>query len=140
VLACGRSDARTVRSEPGRDGRSPGGRRRLVSRALTARGVRCLPLIAITGVGWTTPYCGRTRLGKGPSDREVAAIVARPDRWIDHVRFNSLYHATKWALEGWSESMAFELNQLGIGMKIVEPGGMKTGFFTRPLDVGTSSL
>ena len=52
------------------------------------------------------------------------------------VPFNSLYHATKWALEGWSESMAFELNQLGIGMKIIEPGGMKTDFFTRSLDVG----
>jgi short-subunit dehydrogenase len=24
------------------------------------------------------------------------------------VPFNSIYHATKWALEGWSESMAFE--------------------------------
>jgi len=52
------------------------------------------------------------------------------------VPFNSLYHATKWALEGWSESMAFELQQLGIGMKIVEPGGMRTDFFTRSLDLG----
>ncbi len=52
------------------------------------------------------------------------------------VPFNSMYHATKWALEGWSESMAFELNQLGIGLKIVEPGGMKTDFFTRSFDVG----
>ncbi len=52
------------------------------------------------------------------------------------VPFNSLYHATKWALEGWSESMAFELNQLGIGMKTLEPGGMKTDFFTRSFDVG----
>jgi len=52
------------------------------------------------------------------------------------VPFNSLYHATKWAVEGWSESMAFELGQLGIGMKIVEPGGMKTDFFTRSMDVG----
>ena len=50
------------------------------------------------------------------------------------VPFNSMYHATKWALEGWSESMAFELNQLGIGMKILEPGGMKTDFFTRSFD------
>ncbi len=39
------------------------------------------------------------------------------------VPFNSLYHATKWALEGWSESMAFELRQFGIGLKTVEPGG-----------------
>ena len=52
------------------------------------------------------------------------------------VPFNSLYHATKWALEGWSESMAFELNQFGIGLKIVEPGGMKTDFFTRSFDTG----
>lgn len=52
------------------------------------------------------------------------------------VPFNSLYHATKWALEGWSESMAFELNQFGIGMKTVEPGGMRTDFFTRSFDVG----
>jgi len=52
------------------------------------------------------------------------------------VPFNSIYHATKWALEGWSESMAFELNQFGIGMKVVEPGGMKTDFFTRSLDTG----
>jgi len=52
------------------------------------------------------------------------------------VPFNSLYHATKWALEGWSESMAFELNQLGIGMKTIEPGGMKTDFFTRSFEVG----
>ena len=51
------------------------------------------------------------------------------------VPFNSMYHATKWALEGWSESMTFELNQLGIGLKIVEPGGMKTDFFTRSFDV-----
>src|SRR2546428_1152951 len=52
------------------------------------------------------------------------------------VPFNSIYHATKWALEGWSESMAFELNQLGIGMKTVSPGGMKTDFFTRSFDTG----
>jgi NAD(P)-dependent dehydrogenase (short-subunit alcohol dehydrogenase family) len=52
------------------------------------------------------------------------------------VPFNSIYHATKWALEGWSESMAFELGQFGIGMKTVSPGGMKTDFFTRSFDVG----
>src|SRR6267143_5649271 len=52
------------------------------------------------------------------------------------VPFNSIYHATKWALEGWSESMAFELNQFGIGMKTVSPGGMKTDFFTRSFDTG----
>ena len=52
------------------------------------------------------------------------------------VPFNSLYHATKWALEGWSESMAFELRPFGIGLKTVEPGGMRTDFFTRSFETG----
>ena len=29
--------------------------------------------------------------------------------------FNSVYHATKWGLEGWSESLAFELEPFGRG-------------------------
>jgi NAD(P)-dependent dehydrogenase (short-subunit alcohol dehydrogenase family) len=52
------------------------------------------------------------------------------------VPFNSIYHLTKWALEGWSESMAFELKRFGIGMKTISPGGMKTDFFTRSFDTG----
>jgi NAD(P)-dependent dehydrogenase (short-subunit alcohol dehydrogenase family) len=50
------------------------------------------------------------------------------------VPFNSMYHATKWGLEGWAESMAFELRRFGIGMKMVEPGGMRTRFFTTSFD------
>jgi short-subunit dehydrogenase len=38
--------------------------------------------------------------------------------------------------EGWSESMAFELNEFGIGIKAIESGGMKTDFFTRSFDTG----
>jgi NAD(P)-dependent dehydrogenase (short-subunit alcohol dehydrogenase family) len=52
------------------------------------------------------------------------------------VPLNAMYHATKWGLEGWSESMAYELANVGIGMKILEPGGMKTDFFTRSMDIG----
>ena len=36
------------------------------------------------------------------------------------------YHATKFALEGLSESLAGELAPLGIHVTIVEPGGMRT--------------
>jgi NAD(P)-dependent dehydrogenase (short-subunit alcohol dehydrogenase family) len=36
------------------------------------------------------------------------------------------YHATKFALEGLSESLAGELSPLGIHVTIVEPGGMRT--------------
>jgi NAD(P)-dependent dehydrogenase (short-subunit alcohol dehydrogenase family) len=47
--------------------------------------------------------------------------------------FNSVYHATKWAIEGWSESVAFELSKFGIGVKTVSPGGIKTDFISRSL-------
>jgi NAD(P)-dependent dehydrogenase (short-subunit alcohol dehydrogenase family) len=35
---------------------------------------------------------------------------------------NSIYVASKWALEGWAESLAFEVEQLGIEVLLVEPG------------------
>lgn len=50
--------------------------------------------------------------------------------------FSSIYHATKWALEGWSESMAFELKKIGVGIKTVSPGGIKTDFLSRSAEIG----
>ncbi|WP_353720735.1 SDR family oxidoreductase [Dyadobacter sp. 676] len=47
--------------------------------------------------------------------------------------FSTLYHATKYAVEGLSESLQFELEPLGIRVKIVEPGGYKTDFSGRSL-------
>src|SRR5947199_6684014 len=41
---------------------------------------------------------------------------------------NSLYHATKWGIEGFAESVAQEVAPFGIGMAIVEPGGARTEF------------
>lgn len=41
----------------------------------------------------------------------------------------SIYHGTKWAVEGFSESLAYELRQFGIKMRIVEPGATKTEFY-----------
>lgn len=46
----------------------------------------------------------------------------------------SVYHATKWALEGWSESMYFELGLHNIGIKTVSPGGIITDFMSRSLE------
>jgi len=40
----------------------------------------------------------------------------------------SLYHATKFAIEGFSESLAYELLAQGIKVKIVEPGSTATNF------------
>jgi short-subunit dehydrogenase len=50
---------------------------------------------------------------------------------------SSIYHATKWALEGWSESMSFELGLYNIGIKTVAPGGIVTDFMNRSLEVMT---
>ncbi|UTW65718.1 SDR family oxidoreductase [bacterium SCSIO 12643] len=46
----------------------------------------------------------------------------------------SLYHATKFAVEGLSESLHYELAPLGIQVKLVEPGGVATDFGGRSLD------
>jgi NAD(P)-dependent dehydrogenase (short-subunit alcohol dehydrogenase family) len=47
----------------------------------------------------------------------------------------SVYHATKWAVEGFSEALVYELEPLGIRVKIVEPGPIKTDFYDRSMDV-----
>jgi NAD(P)-dependent dehydrogenase (short-subunit alcohol dehydrogenase family) len=46
---------------------------------------------------------------------------------------SSMYDASKWALEGWSESLSFELSQFGIGIKNIEPGLVST-------DIGEKSV
>lgn len=40
----------------------------------------------------------------------------------------SVYHSTKWAVEGFSESLNFELKHYGIGVKLIEPGVTKSNF------------
>lgn len=40
----------------------------------------------------------------------------------------SYYHATKWGIEGFSETVAKEIEPFGIAMTIVQPGATPTGF------------
>ena len=40
----------------------------------------------------------------------------------------TLYHGSKWAVEGLSEAVHYELAQFGVQVKIVEPGGVNTDF------------
>ena len=74
------------------------------------------------------PHLRKQRGGLFINTTSIGGLVAFP--------FNSVYHATKWALEGWSESLAFELKPFGIGVKTVSPGGIATDFAGRSL-VGT---
>ncbi|BAZ51695.1 short-chain dehydrogenase/reductase SDR [Nostoc sp. NIES-4103] len=45
----------------------------------------------------------------------------------------SCYHATKWSVEGLSESLRYELRPFNIQVKIIEPGGIKTNFINHGL-------
>lgn len=52
---------------------------------------------------------------------------------------HSIYHATKFAVEGWSEGMSFELGLHNIAIKTVAPGGIATDFTGRSLDRSSHS-
>ena len=46
----------------------------------------------------------------------------------------SLYHSTKFAVEGFSEALQFELKPFKIKVKLIEPGPIRTDFFDRSAD------
>ena len=48
--------------------------------------------------------------------------------------FYSVYHGTKWAVDGFSESLSYELGEIGARVKIIEPGAIKTDFYGRSAD------
>ena len=46
----------------------------------------------------------------------------------------TLYHGTKFAVEGMSEALHYELEPMGIRVKIIEPGAIETDFAGRSFD------
>lgn len=46
-----------------------------------------------------------------------------------------LYHSTKWAVEGFTESLRWEMAQIGVQVKLVEPGAVATNFAGSSLDM-----
>jgi NAD(P)-dependent dehydrogenase (short-subunit alcohol dehydrogenase family) len=72
------------------------------------------------------PYFREKRSGLFITTTSMGGLLTFP--------LNSVYHATKWALEGWSESMSYELGLFNIGIKTVAPGGIATDFAGRSLD------
>lgn len=77
------------------------------------------------------PYFRQKKSGLFISTTSIGGFMGFP--------LHSIYHATKFALEGWSESMSFELSKLGIGIKTVAPGGISTDFAGRSLDFNTQA-
>ncbi len=80
----------------------------------------------------------------------VKGLMAVTKAWLPHFRENqggmfinissvaginsyplaSLYVASKWAVEGFSESLYYEVKPFNIKLKLIEPGGFKTNFQT----------
>ena len=64
------------------------------------------------------PEMRKNRYGKIVNISSMAGKVWMP--------FGGWYHATKFALEGFSDSLRLELKPMGIDVIIIEPGGIKT--------------
>ncbi len=52
----------------------------------------------------------------------------------------SLYHGTKFAVEGISESLHYEMKEIGVKVKIVEPGFIATDFGGRSFDFQAGNI
>ncbi len=69
------------------------------------------------------PYFREQKRGTIVNVSSVSGLMAFP--------VSSLYHATKWAVEGFSESLQYELEPFNIRVKLIEPGPIKTDFYDR---------
>lgn len=52
----------------------------------------------------------------------------------------SLYHGTKFAVEGISESLHYEMKEIGVKVKIIEPGFIATDFGSRSFDFQAGNI
>jgi len=66
------------------------------------------------------PYMRKNKSGTIVNVSSIGGRMAFP--------FGSLYHGSKWAVEGLSEALHFEVRLFGGRVKIVEPGGVNTDF------------
>jgi len=73
------------------------------------------------------PYFRKEKLGTIVNITSLGGRVALP--------FSSLYSATKFAIEGFTESLSYELEPFNIRVKLIEPGPIKTDFYDRSQDI-----
>jgi NAD(P)-dependent dehydrogenase (short-subunit alcohol dehydrogenase family) len=75
------------------------------------------------------PYFREKKSGLFITTTSMGGLFAFP--------LGSVYHATKFALEGWSESLSFEMALFNVKVKTVAPGGIITDFGGRSIDAPT---
>jgi len=73
-----------------------------------------------------TPHFRNNRKGVFITITSIFGLVGYP--------ICPLYAATKWALEGLCESMAYDLATFGVQVKTIAPGGIQTDFAGRSMD------
>ena len=62
----------------------------------------------------------RQRSGRVVLMSSIGGVIGLP--------FQAYYSASKFALEGWAEALAWEVGPFGVGVTLVEPGNFRTGF------------
>lgn len=80
----------------------------------------------ITCIQAVLPHFREKRDGVIINVSSIAGFAAFP--------FQTIYHASKWAVEGLSESLYYELKEFNIKVKLVEPGMVKTDLYNQILD------
>lgn len=79
----------------------------------------------IKGVVYTSKFILKHfRQNKGGTIVNVSSIAGRVT-----FPYQSIYHTSKWAIEGFSESLYYELKFFNVKVKIVEPGMVKTNIY-----------
>ncbi len=79
----------------------------------------------IKGVVWGTraiiPHFRKNGAGTIVNVASIAGRITTP--------FQSVYHTSKWAVEGFSEGLCYELASFGVRVKVIEPGIVKTPLY-----------
>ncbi|MFZ0768154.1 MAG: SDR family NAD(P)-dependent oxidoreductase, partial [Acidimicrobiales bacterium] len=72
----------------------------------------------------------RARHGRVILMSSIGGVIGLP--------FSGYYSASKFALEGWAEALAWEVKPFGVHVTLVEPGNFKTDFTTSRRTVETT--
>ena len=101
-----------------------------VVEAITEEEIRRQIETNLLGLIFTTkavlPYMRAKRSGLIVNMLSVAGRTTVP--------LQSIYHAAKWGVEGFSQSLLYEVEDFGIDVVLIEPGVIKTDFYTRSMN------